>query len=194
MKLYKELTYEEVTNLSASSLAYISWDGRLRIPAFILPYPGKPNGLGFLYGKDVKDYNIKWLPFETYKEEWTVDVEDGFIVDTPDGVLHAFNDGGGNEYPGIRIDLYRPKDPNPISLAMTEYIPGGEPVWAGDDDIPVERIADKDGKPIVCKGEVADTSGHTVTAGLVSRAWPNEIAEEDYHKRVFHTGYKEEIK
>ena len=122
------------------------------------------------------------------------DVEDGFTVDTPDGVLHAFNDGGGNKYPGIRIDLYRPKDPNPISLSMTEYVPGGEPVWADDDDIPVERIADKDGKPIICKGEVTDASGHTVTAGLVSRAWPNEIAEEDCHKRVFHTGYKEEVK
>ena len=194
MKMYKELTYQEVTSLPASSLAYISWDGRLRIPAFILPYPDKPDGLGFLYGKDAKDYNIKWLPFETYKEEWTADVEDGFTVDTPDGVLHAFNDGGGDEYPGIRIDLYRPKELYPISLAMTEYVPGGELVSPDNDDVPTERIVDKDGKPIVCRGEITETSGHTVTAGLVSRAWPNENTDPDTHKRVFHTGYKEEAK
>ena len=194
MKMYKELTYQEVTSLPASSLAYISWDGRLRIPAFILPYPDKPDGLGFLYGKDAKDYSIKWLPFETYKEEWTADVEDGFTVDTPDGVLHAFNDGGGDEYPGIRIDLYRPKELYPISLAMTEYVPGGELVSPDNDDVPTERIVDKDGKPIVCRGEITETSGHTVTAGLVSRAWPNENTDPDTHKRVFHTGYKEEAK
>lgn len=194
MKMYKELTYQEVTSLPASSLAYISWDGRFRIPAYILPYPDKPDGLGFFYGKDAKDYSIKWLPFETYKEEWTADVEDGFTVDTPDGVLHAFNDGGGDEYPGIRIDLYRPMDPRPIAMSMTEYVPGGECVGYEDDDIPMERIVDKDGMPITCRGEITNESGHTVSAGLVSRAWPNEIAEEDCHKRVFHTGYKEEVK
>ena len=150
MKMYKELTYQEVTSLTAGSLAYISWDGRLRIPAFILPYPDKPDGLGFLYGKDAKDYSITCLP--------------------------------------------QPQEHYPISLAMTEYVPGGELVSPDNDDVPTERIVDKDGKPIVCRGEITETSGHTVTAGLVSRAWPNENTDPDTHKRVFHTGYKEEAK
>lgn len=204
MKLYRELTYKEVTALPSNTLAYISWDGQPKVPAFILPYVNLENGLGFAYGMNVKDLHTKWLPFETYKTEWTVEVENGFTVDTPDGVLHAFN-AGDDEYPGIRIDLYRPNDPVPVSLAMTEYIPGGEGVYGYDpvhpsrqkeeyDEVPAERIVDKDGKLITCKGEITDASGHSITAGLVSRAWPNEIAEEDYHKRVFHIGYKEEMK
>lgn len=204
MKLYKELTYKEVTALPVFALAYISWAGQSKVPAFILPYYNLKDGLGFVYGENAKDIKTEWLPFETYMEEWTVDVENGITVDTPDGVLHAF-DGGGGEYPGIRIDLYRPNDPQPISLSMTEYIPGGEGIYGYDpihpgrqteeyDEVPLERIVDKDGKPIACKGEITNKSGHTVSAGLVSRAWPNEIADEDYHKRVFHIGYKEEAK
>lgn len=50
----------------------------------------------------------------------------------------------------------------------------------------------KDGNPVKRLTDVAGQPDHyEVTAGLVSRAWPDEIHAEDYHRRVFHFGYKD---
>lgn len=199
MEKYKELSYEEVTTLAPNTVVYITWCGHVRQPAFIMPHPDKKDGLSFLFGDDVKNVNFKWFPFETYKTNWKAEVQAGITVETPDGTLHAYN-VGGDEYPGIAIDLYRPDDPCPIGLSLTEYISGGECLCGLDPkrpelsdeeiaEVPVERIMDADGNPVTSRDGISRNSDHRVSAGLVTRAWPDEVHNKDYHKRVFHIGY-----
>lgn len=144
------------------------------------------------------------LPIDKYGTIWNASIEDGFCIETPDGILHA---SGilNSEYPGIEINLYRPGDDYPIRLSMTEYIPGGECLCGFDpahpeesqreiDEVPAERIVTTDGKHITSKDGIhySNSGNYRITAGLVSRAWPNEVEDEDDHRRVFHSGYKKE--
>lgn len=125
-----------------------------------------------------------------YGKDWWVEVENGFTVETPHGTLHAY-DKNNSEYPGVMVDLFVPGDDVPIGLAMTEYIPSssegmsdyipGQPMemWAQFKEIPNRRIATD-----------PETNDLYVTAGFVTRAWPDEVHAEDKHKRVFHFGYQ----
>lgn len=125
-----------------------------------------------------------------YDKDWWVEVENGFTVETPHGTLHAYNKND-SEYPGVMVDLFVPGDDVPIGLAMTEYIPSssegmsdyipGQPMemWAQFKEVPNRRIATD-----------PETNDLYVTAGFVTRAWPDEVHAEDKHKRVFHFGYQ----
>lgn len=203
MKQLKNLREQEIKALPVNSRVYVTCkdEGLDQTLAFTMKSHSKSEFV-FVAGETVMGLKQYTLSMDDFSTGWTVAVEYGLAVQTPDGVLFAFDSGGGGEYPGIRIDLIRPDDGPPIALAMTEYIPGGEGLCGYDprhpdrtreeiDEVPLERIADKDGNPIKSKASVTGQPElYEVTAGLVSRAWPDGAHEEDYHKRVFHTGYK----
>lgn len=141
------------------------------------------------------------LPLKNYGSRWNLHLEDGFLVNTPDGILHAYS-MRDPEYPGISVDLYRSEDEQPISLSMTEYIPGGEGLCGWDpcnpdqsrqeiDEVPVARIETQDGKPATSKHGItpANAGNYKISAGLVTRAWEDELNDADSHRRVFHYGY-----
>lgn len=139
------------------------------------------------------------LALEDYGDDWTVYIEDGFFVRTPEGLLHAYSKHDP-EYPGIAIDLYRPGDEEyGIGLAITEYVPAGEGLCGYDasnpvlsrqeiDEVPAERIETEDGQPVASKNGItpANAGSYRITAGLITRAWPDELNDVDNHRRVFH--------
>jgi len=203
MRFYKKLNKDEVQSLPVNSLVYVTseCDNLTRTPAFTMGMSGE-SGFSFVTGQTLDAINSHVYLLSAYGYGWHIEIENGFTVDTPDGVLHAIDSGGDEDYPGIRIDLHRDGNDIPISLSMTEYIPGGEGVYGYDpahpaqmqdefDEVPLERIVDEKGESIASKSEVTTHSGHTVSAGLVSRAWPDEAHNEAYHKRVFHIGYRD---
>jgi len=157
----------------------------------------------FIYIGEDASAKKGYLPLAQFGKTWTAMIEDGFTVNTPDGVLHA-SSSRDLEYPGITIDLYREGyEDYPIRLSMTEYSSGGEGLCGFDPhnpalskreiaEVPVERIVTEDGKPIATKdGITYENAGqYHVTAGLVSRAWQSDFEDEDNHHRVFHTGYR----
>lgn len=142
------------------------------------------------------------LPLDQYGESWHLEIEDGFQVNTPDGILHAYSKRD-LEYPGIAVDLYRPEDEDVgIGLSMTEYIPEGEGLCGYDasnpglsrqeiDEIPVQRIRTEDHQQIASKDGItpANAGQYHISAGLVTRAWEDELNDVDSHRRVFHYGY-----
>ena len=111
-----------------------------------------------------------------------------FFVDTPDGVMMAYQTGS-IDYPGIAVDRKADKPGEPdITLSLTEYIPGGEGICDYDlthldemdrqgDEVPEERR------------RLRPDGGQEVSAGFVTRGWPNESDEPDAHYRIFHYGY-----
>lgn len=141
------------------------------------------------------------LPMETYGEHWKLSLEDGFLVHTPEGILHAYSKRD-SEYPGIAVDLYRSENDQPITLSITEYAPAGEGLCGYDasnpglsqqeiDEVPVERIETEDGKPVTSKEGItpANAGNYRISAGLMTRAWEDELNDMDSHRRVFHYGY-----
>ena len=141
------------------------------------------------------------MPLSSYGNQWNLHLEDGFLVNTPDGILHAYSKRDP-EYPGISVYLYRSEDEQPIGLSMTEYIPGGEGLCGWDPnnpglarqeiaEVPVERIETEDGKPVTNKYGItpANAGNYRISAGLVTRAWEDELSDVDSHRRVFHYGY-----
>lgn len=119
----------------------------------------------------------------------------GFTVDTPHGTLKAY-DNCNDEYPGICVDLIN-TDPtkDDITLNWTEYIPGGEgicdfnPNPTYQDKIEIERQRQEVPNERTTTNEYGRTC---VSAGFVTRAWPNETESEDFHIRTFHFGYPTE--
>lgn len=117
------------------------------------------------------------------------DQKNSFIVQTPHGMLHVY-DKKESEYPGVYIDLLH-ADGSTTTLAMVEYIPGGEgicdynPTWSvemvrQEAEVPLERI------------EKDEEGNDRISAGFVTRGWPDEEHEEDRHFRIFHYGYQKE--
>lgn len=126
-----------------------------------------------------------------------------FYVDTPDGTMRAYK-CGDFEFPGIGVDLVggNSRHGGDLSLSLTEYIPGGESVCGYDPnnpalndeefrEVPIERMCGPDGE-LLTEGELHlhHRHGLSVSPGFVTRAWPNESENEEYHKRVFAYGYK----
>lgn len=140
------------------------------------------------------------LPVSEYGKTWNASISDGFAIRTPGGPLIAtpYIDP---EYPGIEIWRADPKSGEAFQrLALVEYTPGGEGLCGFDPDrpnlakqeiaeVPVERIAKRDGEPIESKDSIYphNAGEYEVTPGFVTRAWPNDIRDEDDHRRVFHT-------
>ena len=200
MKIYTKLSKEDAVGIPADTLVYITCDAKAlhQCPSFVLGCV--PDGcLVAVCGQQSPSPDDEF-PFSTYGDDWYVEIQNGFTIETPDGTLHVWGKQGDN-YPGVYVDLYLPGISTPIGLAMTEYTPGGEGLCGFDpnrpwltqaelDEVPAERIADKNGQPIPDKDGVTPNSDHTITAGLVTRAWPDEVHDQDYHKRTFHIGYK----
>ena len=141
------------------------------------------------------------LPLSSYGGQWNLHLEDGFLVATPEGILHAYSKRD-SDYPGITVDLYGAEDDQPITLSMTEYVPAGEGLCGYDpsnpglsqqeiDEVPVERIETEDGEPIACKEGItpANAGNYRISAGLITRSWEDELNDLDSCRRVFHYGY-----
>lgn len=126
--------------------------------------------------------------------DMTLEVRNSVFVKTPDGIVRA-SAYPDIEYPGIRTDLIRDDD-TVVSLSLTEYISGGEgtcdfdpahmsEMVRQDKEVPPERR-----RPAETPGKHdAWYSKDRVTAGLVTRTWPDETHNEDNHLRTFHVGY-----
>ena len=107
--------------------------------------------------------------------------ETGFTVDTPHGTLHVY-DKKDNEYPGVWVDLVQ-EDGRDVTLAMVEYISGGEGLSDFDPRHPEVMRRQREEVP-ECR-----RSGDEVTAGFVTRSWPDDNHDEEGHNRTFHYGY-----
>lgn len=145
----------------------------------------------FFIDEDTKPVSLT-LMLKDYGEKWRLFVSKTFSVKTPHGTLIAY-DKDDAEYPGIMVELeptYNPDDQN-VALAMIEYIPGGEGIADYDPrhpnevmrqnlEVPPERREKSENFP----------DQEQVTAGFVTRSWPDEIHQIDRHYRTFHYGYK----
>lgn len=127
-------------------------------------------------------------------ENMTLEVRSSVFVETPDGIIRA-SAYPDIEYPGIRTDLIRDNG-TMVSLSLTEYIPGGEGTCDFDPAHMSEMVRqDKEVPPQ--RRRPAETAGEQdawyskdrVTAGLVTRTWPDEAHDEDGYLRTFHVGY-----
>lgn len=139
------------------------------------------------------------LPIPEYGTAWNAYISDGFIIRTPGGPLLA-TPCVDPDYPGIEIWRVDPNDCTPIQrLALVEYTTGGDglcgfdptnPVLAKQEiaEVPVERIVREDGTPVQNKDGIYPHNAHEykVSPGFVTRAWPNDLRDEDNHRRVFH--------
>ena len=128
-------------------------------------------------------------------EEVTVEARISMLVNTPHGIMRVI-DKCDDEYPGVWVELAQTK--RNTTLAMVEYIPGGEgtcdyqpscmtEMRRQDSEVPPERRHkrtdnDDPNTPWFNKDEV--------TEGFVTRAWPNEDGDEEHHIRTFHFGYQ----
>lgn len=111
-----------------------------------------------------------------------------FFVDTPDGVMTAYRTGD-IDYLGIAVERKadRPGEPD-ITLSLTEYIPGGEGICDYDLAHPDEMHRQGCEVPEERRRTRPD-GGQEVSAGFVTRGWPNETDDPEYHQRIFHYGY-----
>lgn len=115
-----------------------------------------------------------------------------FFVSTPDGTLRAYQTGD-IDYPGVAVDLAADsKDKPDISLSLTEYIPGGEGI---SDYNPADLDAmDRQDEEVPVERRKTGEDGHQeVSAGFVTRGWPNEVDDPENHKRIFHYGYSQPL-
>lgn len=108
------------------------------------------------------------------------------VVPTPDGDIVAY-DKRDSEYPGVMIDLVRPGEQS-ISLAMVEYITSGEGISGYDPQHP-ELTAMEEAEVTPERRRLDEDGREECTAGIVTRSWPNETEDVDFHKRTFHYGY-----
>lgn len=105
-------------------------------------------------------------------------------VETPEGTL-LVEDKLDAEYPGVWVSLLH--DDKQTTLATVEYIVGGEGL-ADNSSNKSEMERQKNEVPDVRRTK--DDDGDVVaTAGMVTRAWPNEHEDPDFHYRTFHYGY-----
>ncbi len=130
-----------------------------------------------LHPQSEKNHNVELVPMPGI-EKFS---EHDFSVQTPHGELHVY-DKRDNEYPGVWVDLKQP-DGHDITLAMVEYISGGEGISDYDPGNPSLMQRQREEVP-PCRRE-----GDTVSAGFVTRSWPDETHNEDDHNRTFHHGY-----
>ena len=202
MKIYRKLEKKELEGLTFGTAIAVSSDfGWDKTPAMVKS--SSKSELSFIVLDPRHDVTIV-MKLDAPQENGNIEVfiEDGFVVETTDGPLWAHPSGGEPEYPGVRVDLVDAQENVVASLSMTEYIPGGEGVCSYGcleteeeefKEVPTCRMMRKDGtilseseRPVYCR----DAANLEVSAGFVTRAWPDDNANEDCHKRTFHIGYK----
>ena len=111
-----------------------------------------------------------------------------FFVDTPDGVLVAYKTGD-IDYPGIVVERKADKQGEPgIAMSLTEYIPGGEVLSRDDptqsDEERRQTCAVPDERRLV-----REDGRQGISAGFVTRSWPNEADDPECRCQIFHYGY-----
>lgn len=147
--------------------------------------------MALFVAEDTKPRSLT-LMLKDYGDTWFLSAQSALKVETPHGTIVAY-DKGDEEYPGVmvEIDANNAPDNQSVALAMIEYIPGGEGVsdydprhtnemMRQDHEVPPERRERREDFP----------DQEQVTAGFVTRAWPDEIHQQDFHYRCFHYGYK----
>ena len=111
-----------------------------------------------------------------------------FFVNTPDGVMTAYRTGD-IDYPGIVVERKADRSGEPdITLSLTEYIPGGEGICDHDLTHPDEMHRQECEVP-ENRRQVRSDGRQEISAGFVTRGWPNEADDPEYHQRIFHYGY-----
>lgn len=122
--------------------------------------------------------------YENGPNSWSAFVyENEFTVDTPHGTI-LVSDKCDPDYPGVTVELVRPGKGN-VLLAMAEYIPTYSEVDCA------YNLSEPDAMRRQAE-EIPDERrvGSEISEGFVTRAWPDENAEDD-HCRVFHFGYED---
>lgn len=127
--------------------------------------------------KDIPD--VPW-EFDLYAPVHPQKEKD-FTVETPHGTLHVF-DKEDEEYPGTWITLQQP-DGYEATLAMVEYIPGGEALCDYNPQSRSEMRRQENEVP------ESRREGNHISAGFVTRSWPDDTHDGDNHNRTFHIGY-----
>lgn len=210
MKFYTKLTEKQAYGLTAGQFVYVTSDtfSLNRTPALVSESPF-PDCIKVITCEPVSVILDKYAHHGAeYGKGWFLEVENGFSVDTPDGILHVY-DKGCSDYPGAMVDLYPTKHPDErVGVTMVEYIPGGESVASYEPskldmmqresaEVPMQRIAHEDGTPVALDEHIglynAASVKYQVTSGLVTRGWPDELHDEDTHERIFHYGYNAPI-
>ncbi len=172
------------TTVIPGYLGYSQWEGE-PVPAVL--YRGAGD-MALLTGVDCYKASpfALYLDVSDYGNEWMFYTPACFEVPTPHGTLCVY-DKGDEEYPGVMVDL---KEKN-IGLAMVEYIPGGEGVTDYDPKHPAEM--GRQTAEVVPQRWDTDLYGNDcVSAGFVTRSWPDELHDQDRHLRTFHFGYLDE--
>ena len=193
---YRKLNLTRIQNIEEGEQLFLTFKNYNRKPVLITNTT--PSALCFVYNEDLQA-KIGILPFHSYGKTWYAEERVTMHVETPHGTLRV-QDKCDGEYPGFYIDLIK-ENGQEVTLSMTEYIPGGEGTCSfnptnglsemrqEDNEVPLERRTIRsdigEDTPWYCRDEV--------TEGFVTRAWPNETQNCDYHKRVFHYGYQKKV-
>lgn len=187
--MYRKLSKEDAFALASRTLAYLFTTKALdemdepadELPVVALPANDRSSMLlTFINGQN--ESSVLSLAPHNYGTSWYLALPASFEVPTPHGVLRV-KDKCDTDYPGVVVETPNPcKGDNlpDITLTMVEYVPGGEVVY--DDDIPRTRM---DLHP-------AD-SGGILKPGFVTRAWADELHDENRHNRTFHYGYQDAL-
>ncbi len=110
-----------------------------------------------------------------------------FFVDTPDGVLVAYQTGD-IDYPGIVVERKADKRGEPdIALSLTEYIPGGE-VLNSYDSAQADEAHHQTGEVPEERQRFRADGRQEISAGFVTRSWPNEADDPERRFRTLHIG------
>lgn len=100
MKIYTKLSKEDAVGIPADTLVYITCDAKAlhQCPSFVLGCV--PDGcLVAVCGQQSPSPDDEF-PFSTYGDDWYVEIQNGFTIETPDGTLHVWGKQGDN-YPGV---------------------------------------------------------------------------------------------
>lgn len=166
------------------------------VPAFICETNGNTitvavtDGIMFMNRVGDKLSPVIKVPFNgqeaiTSNDEVEIYEKASMEIDTPDGTL-IVEDKLDDEYPGVWISV-NANQQNTV-LSMVEYIPGGEGVCDYNPSNASETERQRNEIPL--QRLQTDNHGHiNVAAGLVTRAWPCDNENEEFHYRCFHYGY-----
>ena len=210
MKQYSTLTDKEVKALERGDKVYVTRyrDGLVAVPGIVMSNTGKFLSI-YVLPDDEDGNKTIYVPLtldDGISNIMQIQVDDGLCVDTPGGTLWVHEGCSMPEYQakaGVTVELLSKDAPAPLTLSWTEYIAEGEePIcsygFPGSQDelreVPTARMLKKDGTPVreeerpaCCKDACLNFK---LSAGFVTRAWPNGYADVDYHNCTYHYGYR----
>ena len=190
IKIFRKLRVSELGQIKSERLLYLtdSRFGQIRKPVMVLGITQQDEMEKSLRMVNLREDVpvVERRPLAKYPDIWFLEEEDGFIVQTPHGLLWA-NNKRDSEYPGVYVELVQPDGRN-TTLAMVEYIPRGEGLC---DYMPtnLSEMERQTREVPVVRCEHDDSGNPCVSEGFVTRAWPDEEHDEDFHMRTFHFGY-----